>query len=434
VRAWRPTLNSDDLDPAKPDSKSLRLLVVVPFGPRHDNRHGGRVVAQLLSHLVDRHEVAIVYLDRADDPPIDPELAARCAIVKAVPFRAGRWVGPRWHHRLRVLSSQLTGSPSPVGAVHSRRLARTVQQLASQWRPDVIQIEHDVLGYCLPYVEHSGAATVLVSHDPGLRSSHDLIEVTGGRQRVAHRLDVRAWRRYWAKNLVGAGAVVVFTRNDAKTLAAAVPGVRLVQIPLGIDLPARPSDPAGSEASTVMFIGGYAHDPNLDAAIRLMRSIMPRIREREPEVRLMLVGDDPSPAMRDAAGAGDEITGGVPSVAPYLDRAAVIALPIRLGGGMRVKLLEAMAAGKAVVASPVAVAGLEAVDHDVLRIAETDTEFSDAILELLADRDARVDLGQNARSWAVANLSWDARRADYEQLYRTLLAAVATARTETITR
>ena len=408
--------------------------MVVPFAPRRDNWHGGRVVAQLLSHLLDHHEIAIVYLDLADARPIDPDLAARCAIVKGVPIRNGRWIGPRWRHRFRVLASQLTGRPSSVGALHSRQLARTVQQVASQWQPDVIQIEHDVLGYCVPYVASSGAAKVLVNHDPGLRSSRDLVGVTGGRQRLAHRLDVVAWRRYWAKTLPGVDTVVVFTRDDAETVSQAVSGVPVVQIPLGIDIPGRPSDPAGSEASTVVFIGGYAHDPNLDAAFRLIRSIMPRIRDREPGVRLVLVGDDPSPAMRDAAGAGDEITGGVPSVAPYLDRAAVIALPIRLGGGMRVKLLEALAAGKAVVASPVAVAGLEAVDHDVLRIAKTDTEFSDAILELLADRDARADLGQNARSWAVANLSWDSRRADYEQLYRTLLAAVATARTETISR
>jgi glycosyltransferase involved in cell wall biosynthesis len=140
-----------------------------------------------------------------------------------------------------------------------------------------------------------------------------------------------------------------------------------------------------------------------------------------PGARLLLVGDRPTRQMRAQAGAHDTITGRVEDVGPYVDAASLVALPIRLGGGMRVKLLEALAAGKAVVASPVAAAGLELADGEQLVLADTDEQFATAIARLLGDPGARVRLGAAAREWALANLSWEDRARRYEQLYRRLL-------------
>jgi len=117
------------------------------------------------------------------------------------------------------------------------------------------------------------------------------------------------------------------------------------------------------------------------------------------------------------------ITGQVPSVTPYLDRAAVVVVPVRLGGGMRVKVLEALASGKAVVASPRAVEGLELVDGQGIVIADSDEEFCTAISELVESVERRVSLGRDARSWAEANLGWEQVVLAYEDLYRNLLAA-----------
>ena len=401
--------------------RRLRLLVVVSFGPRHDNRHGGRVLAQLLEHLVDRHEVGVVHLDHVQDGPMDPTLAARCAFVHPVPVHTRPALGPRWRYRANVLASLLTGRPTAVSALHSRPLARLVRTVADEWQPDVVQLEGDVLAYCLPPLEGCRAAKMLVIHDPGLPSADELAASTSGRQHFAHRLDAAAWRRYWERMLPRCDEVVTLTDADARAVSACVPATTPVEIPLGIDIPSQPLNPAGSGGSSVVFIGGYNHTPNIDAAMRLMGSIMPRVRAHAPGLKLMIVGDQPTEGMQAAAGADDEITGGVPAVTPYLDRASVVALPIRLGGGMRVKLLEALAAGKAVVASPVAAAGLDTDGHHVLRIADSDEEFSAAILELVADDVVRAELGRNARRWALENLSWSSRRAEYEEVYRALV-------------
>jgi glycosyltransferase involved in cell wall biosynthesis len=219
-------------------------------------------------------------------------------------------------------------------------------------------------------------------------------------------------------------AVVVFTEEDHRALAAAGDGVRIATIPLGIEIPAEPLDPLGSN-STIAYVGGYQHLPNADAAVRLMRSIAPRIRQRVPSLRVSVVGAAPTAEMREAASPQDDITGAVPSVAPYVNEAAVVVLPIRLGGGMRVKLLEALAAGKAVVASPRAAAGVSVTPGVDLELAETDDEFADTVVALLLDDTRRADLARNARAWALMNLGWSRAVQRYEELYSSLLTADA---------
>jgi glycosyltransferase involved in cell wall biosynthesis len=111
------------------------------------------------------------------------------------------------------------------------------------------------------------------------------------------------------------------------------------------------------------------------------------------------------------------VTGWVEDVTPYLARAAVVVAPIRTGGGQRVKVIEALSAGKALVASRRAIEGFDLGDGREVVLAETDEEFANAILRLLADEDERVALGTRARAWAEANLSWARTIDGYEELY-----------------
>jgi glycosyltransferase involved in cell wall biosynthesis len=117
------------------------------------------------------------------------------------------------------------------------------------------------------------------------------------------------------------------------------------------------------------------------------------------------------------------VTGGVPDVTPYLDRAAVVVIPVRMGGGMRVKVLEALAAGKAVVASRLAAEGLDVVHGRQILFAESDREFADATVELLLDVERRASLAAGARAWALENLGWDRVISAYENLYDSLTVA-----------
>ena len=407
---------------------ALRLLFVVPFSPRRDAHHGGgRAAAHLLRRIAERHRVALVYLRWSGSEPVDSDIAARCELVEELELDADRAFGSPWRRRLRVLAAPLTGMPSAVAALHQRRLSRAALGVAGRFAPDLIQVEHDTLAYLGTELAAAGARAprVLVAHDPGGPAAEDQARVESGRRRFAHRADAAAWRRYSSRTLSAFDALVALSERDAHELRAALPAARVEVIGLGVEVPEEPLHPTGDGRASVLFIGGYRHPPNADAALRLLESIMPSVRRRIPGVGLALVGADPGPELVAAGGEYDEVTGAVPDVTPYLDRAALVALPIRLGGGMRVKLLEAMAAGKAVVASPQAAAGLEVEAGAQLELAETDAQFADAIVALAGDDQARARLGTAAREWARTHLSWDARVREYEALYRSLTGDAA---------
>ena len=136
-----------------------------------------------------------------------------------------------------------------------------------------------------------------------------------------------------------------------------------------------------------------------------------------------MIGDRPPAWLRDGSWPGVTVTGKVPDVTPHLDRAAVVVAPLSTGGGLRVKVLEALAFGKALVASPLAVEGIALTDGRNYLRADGDAAFADAVALLLGDERRRVELGRAAREWAEANLGWQVTVAAYEALYAELLAA-----------
>jgi glycosyltransferase involved in cell wall biosynthesis len=113
--------------------------------------------------------------------------------------------------------------------------------------------------------------------------------------------------------------------------------------------------------------------------------------------------------------------GRVPDITPYLDQAALVVAPLRLGGGMRIKVLESLVAGKAVVTTSLAAEGLDIQDGEQLVIAETDDEFITHIVELLQNSKKRLAIAKRARAWACKNIAWEQSVAKYETLYQELL-------------
>ena len=162
------------------------------------------------------------------------------------------------------------------------------------------------------------------------------------------------------------------------------------------------------------------HPPNVDAAVRAVREVLPRVRATRPDTTLVLVGASPPPEVTALAGEQVVVTGAVDSVIPYLDRAAVVIAPLHLGGGTRVKVLEALALGKAVVATARAAEGIGAERAGGLLVADTVDEMATTVAHLLGDRDARRQLAERARTWAAQTLAWSRMADRYDDLYERL--------------
>jgi polysaccharide biosynthesis protein PslH len=389
------------------------MLAVAPYPPRVAATHGGaKALGEFLVHSASRHQVGLVYLRHPDEPDIDEAVRARLELAEAV----ARPLEPHGAaHLRRVLARRLqllAGTPLAVSEVASPRVEPVVHDVMRSWRPDLIRLEPSVAA---SLVRKPTVPTVLVDHDPLLTRASD----AAGLRRIESAFERWARRRFDRRTRAAADAVVVFTDRDRAVVAASGGARRLVQIPLAIE-PMPALDPAGRREDSLLFVGNLNHPANRNAVRHAAQAIVPLVRAGRPNAALTVVGQYPADAFR-VASAGVELTGLVDDVAPYLDDATVFVAPLRTGGGMRVKVLEALSAGKAVVAYPEALDGL-AVEHERhVLVAATAEEFAELVVRLLGDRKEREQLGRAAREWAAANVSWDAVLDQYDDLYRTLL-------------
>jgi glycosyltransferase involved in cell wall biosynthesis len=396
-----------------------RILVCTPFSPRLDARHGGKATSQLLLRLAERNEVGLLCLRALDERPVDPEIARRCALVEEVGLSRGRRI-PR---RLLWGAGVVRGFPPWATDCRSSAYLAALNRVLDEWRPGIVEIHLQVMAQYVDAVAYHNLPRILVDYDPGSAWASELLARTSGPRRLLRRFEVAAWRRYERATRPRFDAIVVFAERDLAALGRSAGETKLVRIPLSVDIPARALDHAGVDPPTILFVGSFAHHPNTDGALWLARTILPRVLERVPDARLDLVGHEPGEEIRALAGGAVAVHASVPDVTPYLDRAAVVVAPIRIGGSMRMKVLEALAAGKALVATPRAAEGVEAKAGEYFVLATHEDDLVDALASLLVDRDRRRELGERARSWAEQNLGWERGVEAFERLYDRLASA-----------
>jgi polysaccharide biosynthesis protein PslH len=400
------------------ENRRRRVLVCAPFPPRLDARHGGKAPAQLLLRLADRNEVALLCLRRPDGPAVDPAIARRCSAVEEVPLRARDGALAR---RFVWSLGMLRGLPPWATDCRSTTYAARLERLLDEWRPDVVEIHLQVMAQYVEAAARRNVPRILVDYDPPSAWAQELLKVTRGPRRLTRWAEVAAWRRYERATRRHFGAIVVFAERDLAAVEPSAGTAALVRIPLAVEVPSRPLDPQGTDPPTILFIGGFAHPPNVDAALWLGKAIFPRVLERVPEARLDIVGQEPGDEIRALAGGAVSVHASVPDVTPYLDRAAVVVAPIRLGGSMRMKVLEALAAGKALVATPRAAEGVEAVPGEHFVLAADEDELVEALVGLLLEPERRRLLGERARVWAEQHLGWERGVEAFERLYDDLV-------------
>ena len=340
--------------------RRLRVLFVAPFPPRSDGTHGGaRAIAQSVLHTAERHRCSLCYFRYPTEPqPDDPlvEALEHCVeilrpaerrrsvghVARAIRWRAGLLVGrPRWVSELTLPTD--------------RSLLR---KLIDRWQPDVVRFEYPVTAAHAGGARSAGARIVIVDYDPKLAAVHATVE-----RSPWSRLDLRAWRRWNTRVFGAADAVVVLTDSDGAQVATIAGTTPVEVIPIA-GSSGKALDPVGQD-DTVLFVGNLNHPANREAVKHLAREIVPLVRADRPAATFTVVGDHAGLASQLAVD-GLTFTGVVPDPTVQLDAAAVVVAPIRLGGGMRLKALEALSSGKAFVAYPAAVEGLAVEDGDQL--------------------------------------------------------------------
>ncbi len=212
--------------------------------------------------------------------------------------------------------------------------------------------------------------------------------------------------------------IIAVSEHDRRQMLRMNPACEITVVPTGVDTQKFNAAPASSaQPPRVVFTGSMDWEPNIDAVNYFCSEIWPRIRAEFPDVIFQIVGRSPVAKVRRLASDSVEVTGTVTSVAEYLEKASVVVVPLRIGGGTRLKIFEAMAMGKALVSTSIGAEGLEVESGRDLLLADDAASFADAVVLLLRDAATRRKFEQAARQLA-AQFDWSRIVAQFAAVLR----------------
>jgi glycosyltransferase involved in cell wall biosynthesis len=308
--------------------------------------------------------------------------------------------------------------PTSAGGSWSPEMWDTIQRMMQDHAYDVVHLFGGVQVYeYLPLVRT--LPNVIVPYESySLWLERAVEEAPHLIDRWSRRLQLRMARNFESWMFEDYDRAVVLTERDAGALRDLNPQTPTVVIPNGVDVDYftatgyEPDDPA------FLFVGNYDYHPNVDAALRLAQDIFPRIKQQVPRAHLFLVGGNPPPKLAACASDGIEVTGRVPDIRPYFESSLIFISPLRMGAGIKNKVLEAMAMEMPVVATPLSCDGIPVTHGRHVLLGETDDELIDHVIHLLRDRNLRHALRRNGRRLIEDHFTWQRVADQYESLYK----------------
>jgi len=388
----------------------MRILILTPQLPYPPQQGTSLRNYHLLRYLAARHEVSLLSFAGADARPSHlAHLQAFCHTVRTVPAPERSMARRLW----TLLSS---ARPDMAWRLFSPEYARALATGLAREPFDILQVEGIEMAPYLWGLQPPHPFVVFDDHNAEyvLQKRAFLTDLRRPQRWPAAAYSLVQWRRlrrFERAVCRRANGLVAVSQADAQALTALDPRLSPVVVPNGVDLEAyRPDFPplAGLAHPSLAFTGKMDFRPNIDAVLWFAQQVLPLLWQRDPDMRFYVVGQSPSPRLDPLrAEPRITITGRVDDVRPYIAGADAYVVPLRVGGGTRLKVLEAMAMGKALVSTSLGVEGLGVGDGREALLADTPEAFAEAVASLLADAGRRRALGQAARAFVERGYGWE---------------------------
>jgi glycosyltransferase involved in cell wall biosynthesis len=380
----------------------------------HPTTRGGQIRSlEILKRLHARHEIH--YLAFADpDQPEGPERSrgyATCAypITRRLPRRGSTGFAAQ------AAANLFSRLPLAVSRYRSAAMRGELARLLGSQRFDSV-----VCDFPFPAPHFANLkGVVLFAHNVETRIWERHAALASDPFRRAYfRAQARRMEAFERGVCASVGRVVAVSEPDARVLRERLGAHDVHWAPTGVDGEyfSPRAAPPGAE---LVFVGAMDWMPNLDGARFLLDEIYPRIARRRPRTTVALVGRVPPAWLVARANSQVQVTGTVPDVRPYLWGARISVVPLRIGGGTRLKIYEAMAAGTPVVSTTVGAEGLDVHPPHDIRIADTADDLAETCLDLLDSDERRRHMAEAARGFVAGHCSWERAAADFEALLET---------------
>lgn len=395
----------------------MRILNILPYSPFPPHFGGALRVAHLLRAMASRHEVSIIAFGSTE---------AGGRIAAAIPpLRSVTMVPPTSQlNGLRKRVGQawaIASGQSGIGLIYrSAAMQSAITEALMRERFDVIQFENYPMGaYDLDGAE--GAIRVLDAQNVEYDSADRVAKNTSSPlRRWFYEREAKTTRREEISIYRNQDALFVTSERDADLLAE-ITGVPKFVIPNGVDLTYFVKTPVPVRPNSLVFTGTMNYYPNQDGALYFLQEIFPRILRELPDATIAVVGNSPPKKLLSYRAPNVEITGHVPDVRPFIDRSAVYVVPLRMGGGTRLKVMEALAMKKPVVTTSIGCEGIHVRHGESVVIADHPDEFAASVVELLRNPQKAALLAEVGHQTVRKDYSWDAVGDKLEAAYGAIL-------------
>jgi sugar transferase (PEP-CTERM/EpsH1 system associated) len=388
-----------------------RILFLTPQLPYPPEQGTAIRNYHLIAQAATRYDVSL--LSFAEPGATDPgPLAQICSRVEVVP-------APRRSLAQRLRTLLASRAPDMARRLASEPFARTLRSMLAEGRYDTVQVEGiELAAYGLmldDWPEAGAPALVFDDHNAEylLQQRAFATDLRRPRRWPQAAYSCAQWlrlRRFERQVCRRADAVLAVSEMDARAIRRLAPEIEPLAIPNGVDTQGYRTDLPDSlplRHPNLVFTGKMDFRPNIDAMRWFHAQVWPEIRRRAPQVQLYIVGKAPHPEVqRLAEEPGITVTGYVSEILPYFGGADVYIVPLRVGGGTRLKVLEALATGLPMVSTRLGAEGIELVDGEHALLADTPGAFAEAALRLLHDEALRQRLGRQARAFAEEHYDW----------------------------
>lgn len=387
----------------------------MPYPPEPPVFGGALRIHYLLKHFVKHHDVTVVSFGRPDDfETIRSTLNLDLKGVRIVPFP---WTGR--YRRLGQLYAHWTKDSFIQLVCRSRKMQETLDDVFEVQDFDLVQMEFCMMGN---FRLNTDAIRVLDAHNVEYDNYRRMVPFASSWIRKRHyyheykklfREEIEACRRQ--------DAIFVTSARDKEILDADVPEVPKYIVPNGVDLSYFTPSPSHREPASLVFTGMMGYVPNYDGILYFLDKVFPLIRKTIPEITVYIVGNRPPEVLQRRASDRIIITGFVSDVRPYVWRSSAYIVPLRMGGGTRLKVLEAMGMKKPIITTSIGCEGIDVTPGENVVVADEPRQFADAVIEVLRDVHMQRRLAENGYELVRAKYDWSIICSQVEEIYGSLV-------------
>lgn len=371
----------------------MKLLLITPFPYAPGATHGGAVAAHAqLEVMALEHEIGVVcFHAEGSDDSASNYLRQRVSYYDEAPLQLG-WRKVLWAR----LTSIFTAMPIDALLHRSNDMENRIQTALLEFHPDIVIIQFPQMAQ---YVEAiTNAPCIMDVQDAfSVSSFRTFITQQGIIKRAERFLNWLFWIRYERKFYPRFRMMLTLTEQDLNGLRIFSPNLvgDSVGVPISVDVPQHSTTRVPHQ---IAFVGSFGHRPNVQAVRYFIESILPLIHKQIPDVKFLVAGKNPPAEIMQLANEHIEFVGFVPSLAGFLAASAVVVIPLLSGGGIKIKTLEALAAGAPIVSTSIGAEGIGAIDEQHLLVRDSAISFADAVIQIMNNSTRAAELGEAGQS------------------------------------